>query len=263
MAELPAIQRGNFEKSSIKGQTYGMSFREMVSLGLVRGSSLLSYGATISGLSTSDNEVAFREGPKLTFPADLSASTVYLVSTAADVGTYKIQGIDANGDYAEASVTATGTTPVAFSGTWNHVQRCISTSATNAGTVYVSTKSDAGAPSTTAHQIQTVMLAGKNYAINPVLVCPNNSTILIYEFDFSSNADNDTTVTIFANRQGMWIENFKFFVGFQFAQEFQVPVKLYEGDKIRVTVEAAAGTATSATFGMNGLVLTNSEFRLE
>lgn len=260
MAELTTLKQDEYERFSLRKQLEGMDWRERVALGLVQGASLLSYGATISSLSNADNQVAFREGPKLTFPTALSGDTVYIASSSAsDTGTYKVQGVDASGDYAEATVTATGTTAAAIPGTWNHIQRCISTSATNVGTVYVSTDALV-VPTTLGDQIQTVMLPGKNYAVNPVLMCPNDRTILIYEFDFSSDADNDTTVYIDANREGVWIENFKFFVGFQFAQEFKIPIKLYEGDMLRVSVEAAVGTATNATFGMNGAVITNSEF---
>ena len=260
MAEFTALKQDEYERFSINRQLDGMNWRERVSIGLIRGASLLSYGTTITSLNSSDGTVAFREGPKLAYPAALSGSTVYLYSTSAsDTGTYKIQGLDANGDYAEATVTATGTTPAAFAGTWNHVQRCISTSANNVGTVYVSTDA-AAAPTTTGDQIQTAMLPTTNYAINPWLVCPNDRTILIYEFDFSSNADNDLVVNIEANREGRFIQNFKFFCGFQFAQEFKIPIKLYEQDALRVTVSAATGTADDATFGMNGVVLTNSEF---
>lgn len=260
MAELQPLERADYERVSTWAQLRDMTFAEKVSIGLVPNAGLLSYGTTVTGLSNSSGQVAFREGPALAYPTELSGDTVYLVSSSAsDTGTYKIQGIDTSGDYAEATVTATGTTPVAFSGTWNHVQRCISTSANNVGTVYVSTDA-AAVPTTLGDQIQTVMLPGKNYAINPLLVCPNDRTILIYEFDFSSNTDNDMTVFIEANREGMWIENFKFFVGAQFAQEFKAPVKLYEGDKLRVSCTVRAGTNNDATFGMNGVVITNSEF---
>lgn len=257
MATIDVLTGGEEENQGLAAfcTIRNIPFLTQVSMGWVDGGSLLSYGTTITGLSNSSGEVAFREGPALAFPTELSADTVYLVSSSAsDTGTYKIQGIDANGDFAEASVTATGTTPVAFAGTWDHVQRCISTSANNVGTVYVSTDA-AAIPTTLGDQIQTVMLPGINYAINPLLVCPNDQTILIYEFDFSSDADNDLTVGIQANREGMWIQNFKFFCGFQFAQEFKAPVKLYPGDKLRVTVEASQGTSDSATFGMNGIVL--------
>lgn len=257
MATIDVLTGGQEESQGLQAfcTVRNIDFLTQVSMGWVDGASLLSYGSTITGLSNSAGEVAFREGPALTYPTELSADTVYLVSSSAsDTGTYKIQGIDANGDYAEASVTATGTTPVAFAGTWDHVQRCISTSANNVGTVYVSTDA-AAIPTTLGDQIQTVMLPGKNYAINSLLVCPNDHTILIYEFDFSSNTDNDAEVFIAANREGMWIENFKFFVGVQFHQEFKAPIKLYPGDKIRISVEVRQGTNNDCTFGMNGIVL--------
>lgn len=259
MAALDNLSYGERGRQSVIAQLRYLRFSELVSLGLIPGAKLTSIGTTITGLSTANNEVAFREGAQIGYGSDLSASTVYLYSTSgSDTGTYKIQGLNASNVYAEATVTATGTTAVAFSGTWNHVQRCISTSATNVGTVYVSTKSS-GLPAVTGDQIQTVMPAGTNYAINPMIVCPSGKTILLYEFDFSSNTDNDAIVYIDANREGMWIQNFKFYLGTQFGQQFLAPIKLYEGDKLRVSVEARVGTNNDCTFGMNGIEITNSE----
>lgn len=233
-------------------------FDALVAVGYVDGCFPLSYGSSLTGAAASDGEVAFREAPPLNYGADLVADTVYVVSSSAsDTQTYSIQGIDAAGDFATATVTATGTTPVAVSGTWNHVQRCICTDGIdNVGTVYVSTKSGAGVPSTTGDQIQTVMIAGDNYAINPMLVVPNHQIITLNAFDFSQNVQQTATVRVFANRQGRWIINFKFYVGKQdsFEQRFLTPVRLFEGDKMKVTFQAGGGTAANATFGMNGNV---------
>jgi hypothetical protein len=238
-------------------QLYDVHFDMWPGLGSCKGVELLSFGATITGLDAADGEVGFYEG-LLALPAALSASTVYVVSSSAsDTGTYRLQGIDANGDYQDVTVTATGTTPVAASGTWNHVQSCNAVSADNVGTVYVST--DAGAiPTTTGDQIQTVMLPGKNYAINPVLECPNNWIILINSFSFSADTNQVCVVQIDCNRQGRYIENFKFFAAdFEYFQEFHAPIKLWPGDKMRIKVELSAGVGADLTFGMNGTVLRN------
>lgn len=234
------------------------NFPDLVALGYIEGADLLSFGSTISGYANSDGEVAFREGPKLEYGAALSGDTVYLVSSSAsDTGTFDVQGLDANGDFQVQEVTATGTTPAAVPGTWNHVQRVVSKSADNAGTVYVST--DSGAiPTTVGDQIQCVMAVGDNYAINPELVVANDTIILINQFDFSVDVQQNSTVKILANRQGRYILNFKFFSADHYEQPFTVPLRLYPGDAIRVTVEAKGGTSSNATFGMNGVVLTNN-----
>lgn len=241
-------------------RTFEPHFDTMVAWGYLDGAYPLSYGSTITGVVGADGEVAFREGAVLAYGSALSASTVYLVSTSAsDTGSYLIQGIDANGDYATATVTATGTTPVAVSGTWNHIQRLIHTSAgsNNVGTVYVST--DSGAiPSTTGDQIQVAMGVGDNYAINPELWCPNNMTITINTFDFSTSANQTATIRLLANRQGQWILNFKFFTdpaGGAFTQNFHTPLRLFAGDKLRVLITAGGGSSTNGSFGMNGVVL--------
>jgi len=230
-----------------------LPFKTAVSRGKVGNADLISFGATVASLDAADGEVAFYEA-KLAYPSALSADTVYLVSSSAsDTGTYKIDGTDANGDFAEATVTATGSTPVAFSGTWDHVQRCISTSADNVGTVYVSTDSGA-VPTTTGDQIQTVMLAGANYAINPMLVCPNNREIIINRFDFSTDTRDSAKIEIEANRKGMWIQNFLFYTAdAQFFQNFEAPIKLLAGQKLRVKITASQN-GTNATFGMNGII---------
>jgi len=254
--EVLSLERSHWHR------VFNPHFDTMVSWGYIPGANPVSYGSTLQSAVSGDGEIAFREGARIGYPTDLSASTVYLVSSSAsDTGTYSIQGIDANGDYATATVTATGTTAVAVSGTWNHVQRCISTSANNVGTVYVSTKSGAGVPALVGDQIQTVMNVGDNYAINPMLVCPNNQIITVNSFSFSQDVQQAATIRITANRQGMWILNFKFYVGLQdqFEQPFHTPVRLFEGDKLRVSFRAGGGAAAKATFGMNGNVLEYSE----
>jgi hypothetical protein len=101
------------------------------------------------------------------------------------------------------------------------------------------------------------MLPGTNYAINPMLVCPNNQVILLNRFDFSiSVKTNPARIDITANRQGRWIQNFVFFSDGQFEQTFDVPIRLQPGEKLRVEVTAGAN-ATNGAFGMNGKVLTS------
>lgn len=237
----------------------GFHWDDLVSYGYVDGGERLSYGCTVTDLDAADGEVAFNESI-LAYPAELSASTVYLVSSSvSDTSTFTVHGIDANGDFATAQVTATGTTPAAISGTWNHIQRCISDGADNVGTVYVST--DAGAlPTTLGDQIQTVMLPGTNYAINPMFVCPNNWLISITRFDFNTDTKSAFVIEVEANRQGRWLQNFLFYAyESQFAQDFHAPVILREGDKIRVKATLRSGTGADATFGMNGIVLRNDQ----
>ena len=242
-------------------------FDELISVGYVDGCFPLSYGSSVDGAVTGDGQIAFREAPELNYGADLSASTVYIVSTSSsDTQDYVVQGIDANGDYATASVTATGTTPVAVSGTWNHIQRCICTTGVdNVGLVYISTDSG-NVPTVITDQIQTVMAIGENYAINPMLQVPNNQLFTISAFDFSQDVNQKATVKILARRQGRWIINFKFFVGSNdsFRQTFNTPLRLFEGDAMRVTFNATGGGAARASFGMNGNVwdLTDLDPRL-
>jgi hypothetical protein len=238
-------------------------FDTLAAVGYVDGAYPVSFGGTITGVTNTDGEVAFREGSTLlNYGADLSASTLYIVSSSAsDTQDYVIQGIDANGDYATATVTATGTTPAAVSGTWNHAQRLICTTGVdNVGTVYLSTKSGAGVPVTTGDQIQCVMEIGMNYAINPMLYVPNNQIIYFNGFEFFQDANQTATINIYANRQGRWILNFRFFGGRSDHTEvvFHTPVRFFEGDKMKVTIEAGGGSAANAAFGMNGLVWDNT-----
>lgn len=238
---------------------FDLHFDTLVSIGYVPFTGKLSFGSTCTTFASTDGEVAFREGStKLAFGADLDADTIYIVSSSAsDTQTYSIQGINAAGDFTTTTVTATGTTPAAVAGTWDHVQRVICTDGVdNVGTVYVSTKSAAGVPTTTGDQIQCVMAPGDNYAVNPELRVANNQLITINRFDFSQDVQQTATVRILANRQGRWILNFKFFVGLQdsFSQDFHSPLALQEGDRMRVLVEAGGGTGAKASFGMNGNV---------
>ena len=236
------------------------AFTDMVATGYIDGADPLSFGSTITGVSSTDGRVAFREGPKLAYPTALSASTVYAVSSSAgDTQTWTVMGMDQNNDFQLETVTLTGTTPAAVPGLWNHVQRVVnSTAATvNAGVVYISTDA-AAIPTTTGDQIQCVAAAGDNYGINPEIVCPNDRIILIHRFDFSTNSANDTTVRIEANRQGTWILNFVFFCDLEYHQDFEVPIRLYPLDRLRVTVQRASGSNVNATFGMNGMVITDT-----
>ena len=241
-------------------RVHPLEFHDQIAMGYIEGGSLLSYGSTVTGFGQADNRIAFREGPALDYPTALSASTVYAVSSSAsDTDTYRIQGCDENDDYQDTTVVLTGTTPVAVSGTWNHVQSIVNTTdgSSNVGLVYVSTDSLA-IPTTIGDQIQCVMPIGDNYAINPEIHCPNGKTIIIDTFDFSTNTSQDTKVDIFANRQGTWILNFRFYCDLQFSQNFEVPLRLEEGDRLRCYIQATAGNNNDASFGMNGMVLTDN-----
>jgi hypothetical protein len=233
-------------------ELYRPTWRELVSLGYVNDAAVFSYGGTIEGLSSLDGQVAFREGTPLAFGADLSASTVYLVSSAAgDTQDFSVQGLDADNLLQIVDVTATGTTPVAVSGTWNHIQRVVAKTTPNVGTVYVSTDA-AAIPTTAGDQIQCVMLPAASYAINPLAMAAADQYILIYGFDFSTANRDTLKITIEANRQGNWIQNFVFYTyDSQYHQQFQQPLYLQPGDGIRVLCEATSGTDNAATFGMN------------
>lgn len=237
--------------------TFHPHFDTLVSVGYVDGCYPLSYGGSIEGLVIADGEVAFRESPQLGYGADLSADTVYICSTSAsDTQDYLVQGLDATGAYATATVTATGTTAAAVSGTWNHIQRCIcTTGADNVGLVYISTDAT-NVPTLITDQIQTVMAVGENYAINPMLQVPTGQLFTLNAFDFSQDVGQAAIIKIFARRQGRWIINFKFYVGNDdsFSQTFHTPLRLFEGDAMRVTITAGAGGAAASTFGMNGNV---------
>ena len=259
MTQIVPPTRNKSEEHGLQAwaNVFKPNFRDLVSLGFVEGASLLSYGATVAALDPADGRVAFYEA-ELAYPTELSASTVYLCSSSAsDTGVYTIQGLDASGTYATATVTATGTTPVAISGTWNHIQRVIASGAVNVGTVYVSTYA-AGLPTTTGHQIQIAMLPGTSYAINPLLVCPANQIITVNRFDFSVSArTTPAKIEIEANRQGRWIQNFVFYSDGQFAQTFDSPLRLFEGDKLRCWITSGTN-GSNAAFGMNGLVMTDT-----
>lgn len=258
MPEITPVESIDIEGLLSVHQTFNIGFETLVSLGYIRGADLLSYGATITGLASGSGEVAFYEG-QLAFPTELSGDTVYLHSTSAsDTNDYLIQGTDANDEYQEETITATGTTPAASANTWNHVQRCVAKSAANAGEVKVSTASGSE-PTTTSDQIQTVMLAGTSHAINPLLVAPKNRHIFITRFDFNTPDRDASIVRIFANREGNYIQNFKFYTSdAQFAQEFRAPIKLRPQDRLRVSVQNTSGSAFTGTFGMNGVVLRNT-----
>lgn len=236
-------------------QVFRPEFGDLVSLGFVDGARPMSFGSTISGLASTDGNVAFREGTPLAFGTDLSASTVYICSSSgSDTQEFSVQGLDANDDFQTVDVTATGTTPAAVPGTWNHVQRFIAKTTPNVGTVYIST--DAGAlPTTAGDQIQCVMLPADSYGINPLLKMGNNMYGLIHRFDFSTDTRNACLIRVKANRQGNWLLNFKFYASdADYHQDFLVPLRLYPGDAIRVEIQLTSGTGASATYGMNGMV---------
>jgi len=248
--ELPSFQSWH--------GAYRPSFDQLIAIGYAAGASALSYGSTVTGLNTTDGRVAFNES-FLGYPAELSGSTVYVVSSSpSDTGDIRVQGLNDSGIYQDRTVALTGTTPVAVTGLWNHVQRMTLVDTTNVGTVYCSTNSG-GLPTTLAHQIQCVMPVGANYAINPLLVAGENQLILINRFDFSTANRDSMKVLIEANRQGNWIQNFVFYTSdSQFAQDFKTPIALQPGAKLRCWVEMTGGSNGDASFGMNGFVMTDT-----
>lgn len=248
--ELPSFQAWH--------TAYRPTFDQLVAIGYAAGAKTLSFGSTVTGLNTVDGRVAFNES-FLGFPVELSSSTVYVISSSgSDTGQVRLQGLDSSDVPAEATVALNGTTPVAVPGTWNHIQSVVATDFTNVGTVYCSTDA-AALPTTLGDQIQTVMLPGANYSINPMLRTGQNQFALINRFDFSTENRDSFRILIEANREGNWIQNFLLYTrDAQYAQEFRTPIALGPQQKMRVWCEMSGGSNGNASFGFNGFVMQDS-----
>lgn len=248
--ELPSFQAWH--------TAYRPTFDQLVAIGYAAGAKTLSFGSTVTGLNTVDGRVAFNES-LLGFPVELSSSTVYVISSSAsDTGQVRLQGLDGSDIPAEATVALNGTTAVPVPGTWNHIQSVVATDFTNVGTVYCSTD-PAALPTTLGDQIQTVMLPGSNYSINPLLQTGQNQFALINRFDFSTENRDSFRILIEANREGNWIQNFLLYTrDSQYAQEFRTPIALGPQQKMRVWCEMSGGSNGNASFGFNGFIMQDS-----
>lgn len=230
-------------------------FGELVSSGYVAGATELLFTEDITGLTSGAGQVLFSEA-KLGVPTALDADTMYLVSdNAADTQTFDVHGTDADDNLTNVTVTATGTTSVALSGTWNHIQTVFANSA-NTGTVYISTKSS-GVPTLLSDQIQTVMTPALSVGCNPILVCAEDQVILIDGMDFTCDLRDTVTIRLFidhAAHPGVFAEEFTLFLTqASFTKALNVPLGLHPGDRLRVHISAA--NTSNAAFAMNGLVM--------
>jgi hypothetical protein len=125
----------------------------------------------------SDPEDIWDQGGTYTF---LSSSAVLYASSTdgSDTVDINVQGLDANWDMQEKSVTLTGTSQVAIGGSWMRVFRAFNEDSTNlAGDVYIAETDDttAGVPDT-ATKIKAKIVLAKQQTLMAIYTVPNGYT---------------------------------------------------------------------------------------
>lgn len=135
-----------------------------------------------------------------------SASALYISSSdAGDDQDYKIQGLDANWQIQEATVTANGKTFIAITGTWIRIFRVSNEGTTdNAGDIYVSSdNTDAGGNGIpdTVSTIKAKITIGNNQTLMALYTVPAGYTGFLYKWYMSVGRAEDMESTL-------WIREF-------------------------------------------------------
>lgn len=204
-------------------------------------------------IDTAAAEDAWNNGGDYSFST--SAETWYAMSTSAsDTGAITCELL--NGSYvgSTVSVTLTGTTPAAFSGTWLRVNRCYNDSAAElVGTVYVARSSSAtGGTPTTASDIRARLDIGYDQTEQMVYTVPDGYELYWYDWGATISGGGNATVLLQVRDEGKaWRTRGTLQIASNtgFTREYGFPQVYEPHSDLRVRVTTSANNTVVAAFG--------------
>lgn len=242
----------------------------LIGLDYVEGASLALHAGVADALTVAQGEVTpdNTDQTHLEKELDVAGEAVWLVSTSAsDTNTMVVVGINADGDCETQVVTLTGTTPVQVpsghaSNFWFNVNRMANTgTAITVGTVYCSTKSNAGVPANT-DDIQCKMQVGTEFASNPMVMAGTDEVLVFIGMDISTSLKDQMEFRIGRRPSNArpWIKVFKV-LSFEsyIPYRFTVPIVISGGQKIVFTVTNSTGSNLDMTWQANYYSLNNTD----
>ncbi len=209
--------------------------------------------------TTTNSIIEVWDGSRV-YPYMTTASTLFLSSSDTnDDQIYEIQGLDENWDFQVANATANGFVSVQISGSWIRVFRVKNIGTTdNAGIIYVSLDSDAGAdgvPDTLATDSKAEITIGLNQTLMAIWAVPRNNMAFLTNF-YASCADVTTKTT----EIGLWVRSFegvfqiKKIISINSGRTSQIkydfPLQIEPKSDIRITANSSASMEVSAGFDL-------------
>ncbi len=243
-------------------QVYKIPWEVLIGLDYVDGAGLALHTGQGDAVTTAQGEITPDNTDQTHLEKELSLSgeKVFIVSTSAsDTNVMAVVGVNAEGDCETTVLALNGTTPVEVTSAhvtnfWFNVNRIANGgTAVTVGTVYCSTKSDAGTPVNTDN-IQCKMAIGTEFASNPMVMAGDDEVLVFIGMDISTSLKDQLEFRI-GRRLALtrpWIKAFKVLSFESFLPyRFTVPIVIGNGQKIVFTIANSTGSPLDMTWQAN------------
>lgn len=243
-------------------QVFKIPWEVLVGLDYVDGATLALHAGIQDGLTVAQGDVCPDDTDQTFLEKELAdaGEAVFLVSTSSsDVHALACVGVNADGDCETVVVTLTGTTPVQVpsahaTNLWFNMNRLANTSTSSqVGVIYCSTKSNAGTPVNT-DDIQCKMPIGSEFASNTMVMAGTDEVLVFIGMDLSTSLKDQMEFRIQRrpSQSRPWINVFKV-LSFEsyIPYRFTVPIVIGGGQKINFTATNSTGSDLNMTWQAN------------
>ena len=224
--------------------TFGAASNVIISAGDLEGySGVHKYGAVFGTASSGWSTVwtAADISSSVLYPWNTAAGTITAVSTSgSDTGDITIQGLDSDYNFAEETLTLTGTSPVAGSTTFLRVNRAFMNDDTNVGKISVKNGTT----------VVTEISAGYGQTLQCFYTVPAGKTGYMLNIQASASKNQETVLSLFARPFGGAFRTQTVMALYQNNQalDFPIPLKFTEKTDIDLRVNGSANATIAADF---------------
>ena len=224
--------------------TFGAASNVIIAAGDLEGySGVHKYGAVFGTASSGWSTVwtAANNASSVLYPWNTAAGTITAVSTdGGDTGDITIQGLDSDYNFAEETLTLTGTSPVAGSTTFLRVNRAFMNDDTNIGKISV----------LNGTTVVTEIAAGYGQTLQCLYTIPAGKTGYMLNIQASASKNQETILSLFARPFGGAFRSQIVMALYQNNQQldFPVPLKFTEKTDIDLRVNGSANATIASDF---------------
>ena len=224
--------------------TFGAASNVIIAAGDLEGyTGVHKYGAVFGTASSGWSTVwtAADVSSSVLYPWNTAAGTITAVSTSgSDTGDITIQGLDSDYNFAEETLTLTGTSPVAGSTTFLRVNRAFMNDDTNVGKISVKN----------GITVVTEIAAGYAQTLQCFYTVPAGKTGYMLNIQASASKNQETILSLFARPFGGAFRTQTVMALYQNNQslDFPIPLKFTEKTDIDLRVNGSANAAIAADF---------------
>jgi len=224
--------------------TFGAASNVIISAGDLEGySGVHKYGGVFGTASSGWSTVwtAANVASSVLYPWSIAAGTITAVSASgSDTGDITIQGLDSDYNFAEETLTLTGTSPVAGSTTFSRVNRAFMNDATNVGKISV----------LNGTTVVTEIAEGYGQTLQCLYTIPAGKTGYMLNIHASASKNQETILSLFARPFGGAFRTQTVMALYQNNQQldFPVPLKFTEKTDIDLRVNGSANATIASDF---------------